>query len=357
MSKIKVAVIFGGASSEHDISLISATNIIENMPKDKYEVVCIGITKKGRWLYYPGDVNNIASGEWEKDPDCSSAIISPDPLHKGIIILENGEYTKKRIDAVFPVLHGKNGEDGTIQGLLDLSKIPYVGCGLLASASCMDKTHTHSILEYNNIKAAKWRMLGLRDINHLDKKCAKIADDLGFPMFVKPANAGSSIGINKADDLETLKDAVKIAFSHDNKVIIEEFIKGRELEVAVFGYDSPFVSFVGEIAKSNDFYDYESKYINNSVTLHIPAEVDEQSVKEIRDTALKAYKAMGCKGLSRVDFFLTNDGEVILNEINTMPGFTSISMYPKLMEDLGMTYSYLIDKLLEQAIDNAERNY
>lgn len=357
MSKIKVAVLFGGVSSEHDISLISATNVIENMPKDKYEVICIGITKKGRWLYYPGDVSNIASGEWEKDTDCSSAIISPDPLHKGIIILENGEYTTRKVDVVFPVLHGKNGEDGTVQGLLDLSKIPYVGCGLLASASCMDKTHTHSVLDYNNIRTAEWRMLGLRDLNHLDRKCAEIADDLGFPVFVKPANAGSSIGINKANDLDALKEAVKIAFSHDNKVVIEKFIKGRELEVAVFGYDSPFASFVGEIAKSNDFYDYESKYINNSVELRIPAEIPDESEKAIRETAINAYKAMGCKGLSRVDFFLTDDGEVVLNEINTMPGFTSISMYPKLMEDLGMTYSYLIDKLIEQAIDNAERNY
>lgn len=357
MSKIKVAVIFGGASSEHDISLVSATNVIENMPKDKYEAICIGITKKGRWLYYPGDVSNIASGEWEKDPDCSSAVISPDPLHKGVITLENGEYAIRKVDVVFPVLHGKNGEDGTIQGLLDMSKIPYVGCGLLASASCMDKTHTHTILDYNNIKTARWRMLGLRDLNHLEIKCADIADDLGFPMFVKPANAGSSIGINKADDLDSLKEAVKIAFSHDSKVIIEEFVKGRELEVAVFGYDSPFASFIGEIGKSNDFYDYESKYINNSVNLFIPAKIPDDSAREIRETALNAYKAMGCKGLARVDFFLKENGEVILNEINTMPGFTSISMYPKLMEDLGMSYSYLIDKLIEQAIDNSDRNY
>lgn len=357
MSKTKVAVIFGGSSSEHDISLISATNVIRNIPKDKYDITCIGITKKGRWLYYPGDPSNIESGEWEKDSDCTSAIISPDPLHKGIIILENGEATVKKIDVVFPVLHGKNGEDGTIQGLLDLSKIPYVGCGLLASASCMDKSCTHTILDYNKIKTAKWRMLTHRSINYLDKECRGIAKALGFPLFVKPANCGSSIGINKADDLTSLKDAVKFAFTHDNKVVIEEFIKGRELEVAVFGYDTPFASFVGEIGKSNDFYDYESKYINNSVVLHIPARISDNSSKEIRDTAVKAYKAMGCKGLARVDFFLTDDGKVILNEINTMPGFTSISMYPKLMEDLGMSYSYLIDKLLEQAIDNADRNY
>lgn len=357
MSKIKVAVIFGGASSEHDISLISATNVINNIPKDKYEVTCIGITKKGRWLHYPGDTRNIASGEWERDPDCTSAIISPDPLHKGIIILEGGEATVKKIDVVFPVLHGKYGEDGTIQGLLDMSKIPYVGCGLLASASCMDKSATHTVLDYNNIRTAKWRFLTHRSINHLDRECKEISDALGFPLFVKPANCGSSIGINKAEDLATLKEAVKIAFSHDNKVIIEEYIKGHELEVAVFGYDAPFASFVGEIGKSNDFYDYESKYINNSVVLHIPARIPNESAKEIRETAVKAYKAMGCKGLARVDFFLTENGEIVLNEINTMPGFTSISMYPKLMEDLGMPYEYLVDKLMEQAIDNSDRNY
>ena len=238
-----------------------------------------------------------------------------------------------------------------------MSKIPYVGCGLLSSAACMDKSHTHSILDYNNIRTAKWKMLGLRNLNHLDKECALIADDLGFPLFVKPANCGSSIGINKAYDMETLKEAVKIAFSHDNKVIIEEFIEGKELEVAVFGYDSPFASFVGEIDTSSDFYDYDSKYITNSTNLHIPARISDEASKEIRDTAIRAYKAMGCKGLSRADFFLKDDGTVILNEINTMPGFTPISMYPKLMEDLGMSYGYLIDKLIEQAIDNADRNY
>ena len=200
-------------------------------------------------------------------------------------------------------------------------------------------------------------MLTHRNLNHLDKECEDIADDLGFPLFVKPANCGSSIGINKAEDFDSLKEAVKIAFSHDNKVIIEEFIKGQELEVAVFGYDSPFASFIGEIGKNNDFYDYESKYINNSVNLIIPANIPDESAKEIRQIAVDAYKAMGCKGLSRVDFFLTEQNEIILNEINTMPGFTPISMYPKLMEDLGMTYGYLIDKLIEQAIDNADKNY
>ena len=200
-------------------------------------------------------------------------------------------------------------------------------------------------------------MITQRDINHLERECDKIAQDLGFPLFVKPANCGSSIGINKATNLVELEDAVKTAFSHDNKVIIEEFIKGRELEVAVFGYDSPFASYVGEIEACNDFYDFDAKYVANDSKLYIPARIDDKKMNEIRETALKAYKALGCKGLSRVDFFLTNDGTIYLNEINTLPGFTSISMYPKLMEHLGMEQSYLVDKLIEQAIENSEKNY
>lgn len=357
MSKIRVAVLFGGASSEHDISLKSATHIIENIPADKYEVVCVGITKKGRWLYYPGDTTAIASGAWEKDSDCTSAILSPDPIHKGLITIENGEASVKKIDVVFPVLHGKNGEDGTIQGLLDMARIPYVGCGLLASAACMDKAATHTMLDYNGIRTAKWRMIGQREMNKLEERCEEIAEALGFPLFVKPANAGSSIGVNRANNADELLDAVKIAFSHDNKVIIEECIFGRELEVAVFGYDSPFASFVGEIESCKTFYDYDAKYILSGSNLFIPARIPDDKAREIQETAVRAYRAMGCKGLSRVDFFLTDDGEIILNEINTMPGFTSISMYPKLMENLGMSPSYLVDKLIEQAIDNADRTY
>lgn len=357
MSKIRVAVLFGGASSEHDISLKSATHIIENIPADKYEVVCVGITKKGRWLYYPGDVSAIASGAWEKDPDCTSAILSPDPIHKGLITIENGEASVKKIDVVFPVLHGKNGEDGTVQGLLDMARIPYVGCGLLASAACMDKAATHTMLDYNGIRTAKWRKIGQREMNKLEEHCEEIAAELGFPLFVKPANAGSSIGVNRANNAEELLDAVKVAFSHDNKVIIEECISGRELEVAVFGYDSPFASFVGEIESCKTFYDYDAKYILSGSNLFIPARIPDDKAREIQETAVKAYRAMGCKGLSRVDFFLSDDGEVILNEINTMPGFTSISMYPKLMENLGMGSSYLVDKLIEQAMDNADRTY
>lgn len=357
MAKTRVAVIFGGASSEHGVSLLSATNVIQNIPKQKYEVICIGITKKGRWLYFPGDVSEIATGAWEYNPDCTAAIMSPDPIHKGIITIENGEASVKKVDVVFPVLHGRNGEDGRLQGLLELAKLPYVGCGTLGSAICMDKSMTHTVLDYNGIRTARWAMINQRDLSRLDEKCTAIAETLGFPLFVKPANAGSSIGINKAVDEESLKEAVKIAFSHDSKVVIEEFIEGQELEVAVFGYDNPFASYVGEIRPSADFYDYDAKYVTGTSQLLIPAEIPEKASDTIRETAVAAYKALCCKGLSRVDFFLTKEGEVLVNEINTLPGFTNISMYPKLMEHLGMQPEYLIDKLIEQAIENAERTY
>ncbi len=355
MSKIRVAVLFGGVSSEHDISLKSATHVIQNIPQEKYDVVCVGITKKGRWLYYPGDLSAIATGEWERNPDCTSTVLSPDPIHKGLITIENGMVSVKKVDVVFPVLHGRNGEDGTIQGLLELAKIPYVGCGVLASAACMDKAVTHTILDHNGIRTAKWRMLLEHEMNHLSEKCREIADALGYPVFVKPANSGSSIGVSRADNEAQLLDAVKLAFSHDDKVIVEECIEGRELEVAVFGYDAPFASFVGEISSCKEFYDFDAKYVLDGSQLSIPAELTLEMNREIQQIALRAYKTMGCKGLSRVDFFLTPQNEIILNEINTMPGFTAISMYPKLMRHLGMKPSYLIDKLIEQALDNNDR--
>ena len=355
MAKTKVAVLFGGASSEHDISLKSAAFVIENIPKDKYDVITIGITKKGRWLYYPGETSAIPTGEWEYDSDCVSAVLSPDPVHKGIITLENGEVVVKKIDVVFPVLHGRNGEDGIIQGLLDLAKIPYVGCGLLASAACMDKAVTHTILDYNGVHTAKWRQIFSHEMKQLQSRCSEIARELGYPLFIKPANSGSSIGVHRAENEEEMLAGVREAFSHDDKVIIEECITGRELEVAVFGYDAPFASFVGEISSCKEFYDFDAKYVLDGSQLSIPAELTLEKGREIQAEALRAYKAMGCKGLSRVDFFLKEDGEIIVNEINTMPGFTEISMYPKLMRHLGMKPTYLVDKLLEQALDSNDR--
>ncbi len=351
MSKIKVAVLFGGMSNEHDISLISATNIINAIPSDKYEVIPIGITKKGRWLFYPGDISMIASGSWESNPDCVPAVILPDPIYKGIFKITDGTYSIAKIDVVFPALHGQHGEDGTIQGLLEMSGIPYVGCGCLASADCMDKGVTHTILEANGVHMAKWRTVYAADLNRLDEVCEQIANELDYPLFVKPANSGSSVGVNKASSFEQLKDAVKLAFAHDKKVIVEEYIKGRELECAVFGTDKPFASEVGEINSCNEFYDYDAKYILGTSGLSIPADIPAEASREIRETAVKAFKAMGCSGLSRVDFFLKEDGTVILNEINTLPGFTPISMYPKLMENMGISQPELLDRLITLSLE------
>ncbi len=352
MAKTRAAVIFGGTSKEHSLSLASAAEVIRNIPSDKYEVICIGITKKGRWLYFPGSPDEIASGEWELDPDCTSAIISPDPIHRGIITIENGETSLKKIDVAFPLLQGKKGADGDIQGLLDLSGIPYVGCGLLAAASCMDKSHTHMVLDDYGIKTAQWQLITQRELSRMNERCQEIAEKLGFPLIVKPANSGSSEGTSIAEDISQLEAAVKLAFSNDNKVVVEKYVCGRKLEAAVFGYDTPFSSYIGEIVSENGSYDPTDFSVSSGDSLVIPADLSKDVQNMIRETAVAAYKALGCKGYARVDFFLTDGGELLLNKIGTSPGMRKTSVYPKLMEHLGMKLSYLIDKLLEQAIEN-----
>lgn len=352
-NKINVAVIFGGNSSEHDVSLVSAYNVIKNIPTEKYDITCVGITKKGTWLYYPGSYENIPDGSWESNPDCTHCILSVDTIHKGFIMLDNGNYYHRKIDVIFPVLHGKNGEDGTIQGMFELSQIPYVGCGVLASACCMDKAFTHMILEQNGVKTAKFETVLYADVLNLESEVDRVEKKITYPMFVKPANAGSSIGISKANNREELLNAIHLAFAHDTKVVIEETIVGRETEVAVFGFNDLIASVPGEIetVSTYDFYDYKAKYEDKSTILHIPADFDDVTVKKLQDTAKKAYKAMGCQSLSRCDFFVLENGEVILNEINTLPGFTPISMYPKLMNEIGIDYSTLLDNLLTDAIE------
>ncbi len=355
MSKTRVCVLFGGVSSEHEISLLSASSVIKQIPKDKYEVICVGITKKGRWLYYPGDAALIANGEWESHPDCTTAILSVDRTHKGLVkIMADGETSILRIDCVFPVLHGKNGEDGTIQGLLTLAGLPYVGCDTVSSAICMDKAYTHSVLDAAGIRTAKWLSIIRNELSRLDERIPEIVETLGFPMFVKPANAGSSVGINKVNDEEQLKEAIKIAFSHDYKVVIEAAIVGREIETAVLGYENPRVAEPGEIVPCNEFYDYDAKYILGRTELHIPAELTPEETKRVKETAQKAYKVLGCGGLTRIDFFVTPDHEVILNEPNTLPGFTAISMYPKMWENSGLSYPDLLDELITMAIERAD---
>ena len=352
MNKMKVAVLFGGVSSEHDVSVVSATSVLNNLDKEKYDVIMIGITKDGRWLEYTGDIADIASMKWENET-ARTAVISPDHSHHGLLLMDGNSVEVCPIDVCFPVLHGKNGEDGTIQGLFELANIPYVGCDLLSSANCMDKVMTHIILENAGIPMAKWDFVTKRDKEQFEAVAERMEAKLDYPMFVKPANAGSSVGVSKAKNREQLKEACYVALKEDSIAIVEEFIDGREVENGVLGNDDPVASTVcGEITPLVEFYTYEAKYQDASTKLELPAPISDELNEEIRRTAEKAYRAIGCKGLSRVDFFVKRDGSgIVLNEINTLPGFTSISMYPKLRGASGEPIAVLLDKLIALALE------
>lgn len=350
-------IIFGGVSSEHNVSCVSATSVIKNTPKDKYNVIMLGVTKEGEMYLYTGDVENLVNDGWLEDKaNLKKATISTNHSDHGILILDNGKYELIKIDVCFPVMHGKNGEDGTMQGLLTIAGIPYVGCNTMASAVCMDKAMTNAICDVNNIPQAKWKYITKYDFNTTGKEFSKECEEyLGLPVFVKPANAGSSVGVRKAKSVDEIYEALEYAFQFDDRVVVEEGIDGAEVECAVMGNDEPFAGAVGEIEPCNEFYDFDAKYESDS-GLHIPARISEEKIKEVQKQAVKAYKAWGCSGLARVDFFVRySDGAVLLNEPNTLPGFTSISMYPMLMNAVGIPPQDLIDKLFCYAIEKWEK--
>jgi len=354
MAKIKVAILFGGKSSEYPISLRSASSVIRNIDRSKYDLTLIGITKNGRWLYYPGDVAYIEDDTWFKDKDCVPAFICPDSITRGVVkVLSDSSHIVEKIDVVFPVMHGKNAEDGSIQGLLQLSGIPYVGCSLVSSAVCMDKAFTNTVLDYNGINHTKWTSI-TNGKDELNECILNIDKTFKYPVFIKPSNAGSSVGISRANNLNELKNAVKLAFIHDKKILVEEEVLGRELEVAVIGNNNPIASNIGEIVTANGFYDFDSKYVNNSSDVVVPCNIDEETTIKLRNLALKTYSVLNCAGLSRIDFFLENiTNKIYVNEVNTIPGFTNISMYPKLLMQYGMNYSTIIDNLIGLAIETS----
>ncbi len=354
MAKLKVAVLFGGVSGEHEISLISAYSVLTNMPKDMYDIICIGITKKGHWMYYPGEYENIKDGTWENDPDCSTAILSPDRVHKGIIVIGKDEVFLRKVDVVFPVFHGANGEDGSVQGLCQLAGLPFVGCDMTSSAVCMDKSLTHTVLDAAGIKTAKYVTLMRHSLGGMEDICDTVEKALSYPVYVKPSSAGSSVGVSRAANRDELKDGLKKAFAHGDKVVAEQEIIGKEVECAVLGNGKNIIASVpGQITTAEDFYDYDAKYKKNTSVLDIPAKISEEKMRELRETAKKAYMACGCGGMARVDFFVTENG-IVLNEINTIPGFTPISMYPKLMENTGITYPALLDRLIQLAAEQTD---
>ena len=356
MNKMNVCVLFGGISPEHAVSLRSAESVLNNMDTEKYQIFPVGITRQGQWLLFGSDnYSLLPGGAWEDCPDNCKAMISP-VRGEGLLIFEQNDIRRQGIDAVFPVLHGENGEDGAMQGLLQLAGIPYVGPHVSASAVAMDKTLTKLVVDQAGILQAAWMLVRRSELSHhaeqiLDQLEAKFA----YPMFVKPAGTGSSVGVSKAADRDSLLAALTAAAKYDEKILVEEFIHGREVEVAVMGNSSPMASICGEIDSGAEFYDYDAKYITDTSVAYIPARIDEDVAESVRDAAVKIYSAIGCQGLSRVDFFVTyEDNRVVFNEINTLPGFTSISMYPKLFDASGIPYGELIDQLLKLAVEAAK---
>ncbi|MGI6113246.1 MAG: D-alanine--D-alanine ligase family protein [Mahellales bacterium] len=349
--KLKVGIIFGGQSGEHDVSLMSVSSIIKNMDRDKYELILIGITKEGKWLLYRGDEELIEGGGWQSLG--IPVIFPPDPSYK-CLILQDGTHKRIELDIMFPVLHGPRGEDGTIQGLFEMAGIPYVGCGVIPSSVGMDKAVSKDIFRAHGLPQCDFvSVLKSAYLKDGDSIIKGIEDKLGYPCFIKPANMGSSVGISKAHNRQELIQGLDLASRYDNKIVVEQFIKGREIECSVLGNDRPMASTVGEILPSKEFYDYDAKYRDQGASkLIIPAHLDKEKIDEIRGLAIKAYKALNCSGLSRVDFFLEGENQrVLINEVNTMPGFTRISMYPKLWEASGIPYGELIDRLIQLALD------
>ena len=356
MKKLSVCILFGGRSPEHEVSLRSAESVLNHIDKEKYNIFPVGITKKGEWLHFGGvDYSMLPSGEWENCPENRGAAISP-VRGQGLLSFEGDCVVREHIDVVFPVLHGENGEDGAMQGLLKLAGIPYVGPHVAPSAVAMDKTLTKLVMDQAGIPQAAWHLVRRGELeNRMDHVINALENKFTYPMFVKPAGTGSSVGVSKAADRVTLEAALCSAAQYDEKILVEEFIHGREIEVAVMGNESPVASICGEIDSGAEFYDYDAKYVTDTSTAYIPARIDEEVAEQVRELAVKGYKAIGCQGLSRVDFFVTfEDNRIVFNEINTLPGFTSISMYPKLFAASGIPYNQLIDELLRLALEAAE---
>ncbi len=353
--KIRVGILFGGRSAEHEVSIRSAKNILEAINKEKYEVVLIGINKEGRWrlkknselsLFSEGSNMTRLNGKDE------GAVLIPEE-REGNLFPFFRERELKKVDLVFPVLHGPYGEDGTIQGLLELANIPYVGAGVLGSAIGMDKDVMKRLLREAGIPVVKFLTFNRSSLKEID--FGRIRDELGLPLFVKPANLGSSIGMSKIKKKEQFQSALKEAFQYDNKILIEECIKGREIECSVLGNDDPVASLPGEILPQYEFYSYQAKYLDDKgAILEIPARLSPDIVHKIPELSLRVFRIMCCQGMARVDFFLKNNEEIIVNELNTIPGFTRISMYPKLWQVSGISYSELIDRLIQLALERFE---
>ena len=344
MQKKKIAVIFGGNSTEYEVSLQSASAVFENINTNKFDIIPIGITRSGEWYHYTGEKEKILNNTWFEDSkNLCPVVVSQNRSVKGFLEIASDKYRIIKVDLVFPVLHGKNGEDGTLQGIFELAGIPVVGCDTLSSALCMDKDRAHKLVSLAGISVPK-----SVTFKRFNKEAAmnEIEANLTYPLFIKPVRAGSSFGITKVIEKQELDAAIELAFEHDTEVIVEETINGFEVGCAVLGIDELIVGRVDEIELSSGFFDYTEKYTLKSSKIYMPARIDAEAEKRIQETAVTIYKALGCSGFSRVDMFYTPSGEIVFNEVNTIPGFTSHSRYPNMMKGIGLSFAQMLDKLI-----------
>ena len=354
MKRKTIAVLFGGCSSEYEISLQSAYAVLTHIDREKYQILPIGITREGRWFQYDGPLQKLEEDTWTEDPSCTPAVLSPDRSHHGILQYGKNECRVVYIDGVFPVLHGKNGEDGSIQGLVEMAGIPLVGCGVMASALCMDKDRAHTLVKASGIAVPESVSLRLTAPGQLpggDFLC-QLTAGLSFPLFVKPVRSGSSYGISKIYDKKDLPEAVEKAAEYDTEIIIEENIEGFEVGCAVMddGKGGLLTGRVDEIELACGFFDYTKKYAEIDSKIYMPARVDAETEAKIRETAVKIYRCLGCSGFARVDMFLTPKRQIIFNEVNTIPGFTAHSRFPKMMNGTGISFEEILERLIRQAV-------
>lgn len=345
IKKEKIAVLFGGNSTEYDVSLQSAYAVFENLNKEKYEIIPVGITKEGEWYYYNGNYDNIRQNLWIEDREhLFPCMVSQNRKIKGIMMFMDNQYRLLETDRVFPVLHGKNGEDGTVQGLFELAGIPVIGCDTLSSAICMDKDKAHKLVSMEGIGVPE--SITFTESEKM-QRIKEINEKFTYPLFVKPVCGGSSIGMRKIHHQDELESAVNYAFKYHKEVIVEKEVKGFEVGCAVLGNENPLAGRVDEVELSCDFFDYREKYTQKASQIHMPARITSATEERIRDTALKIYRILDCSDFARVDMFLTPQGEIIFNEVNTIPGLTCHSRYPKMLAGIGITFSEMLDKIIE----------
>lgn len=351
MEKLKLGIVFGGNSSEYPVSLHSVASVIRNLNQERYDVTYIGISREGVWYCYDGDVDTLEHDHWLEHPSTKRALLSPS-AKEGLLVFDN-EIKKISLDCILPILHGKNGEDGTIQGLFEMAQIPYVGCTTASSAIAMDKAFTHIICEAQGIPMAPYiALMKMEDIDY-EQLAHDVMETLTFPLFVKPANAGSSFGITKINEIDELKSAIAFAFQYDDKLIIESGIDGFEVGCSILGnaMGALKVGEIDEIDTHNTFFDYEAKYELENTEIICPARVDKEISDKVKAIAKQIYVLLGCKGLARVDMFISKDKQIYFNEINTIPGFTAASRYPTMMKQVGIDFTMLIDALVDLAME------